>query len=126
MRRVLLTGVLGALLIPAGAEAFVNKPFMTPSKKIQCAWIGNTANSAQIRCDLFFLNDVAYVVGTKGRGHRIKISDTVGDPKGKVVAYGTQIKLGVYTCTSRTSGLTCRNRRTGHGFTVSRQRQKTF
>jgi hypothetical protein len=115
-----------ALALPAVAEGFIHKPFQTPSKRIMCAYIGETTRTAEIRCDLHFLNDVAYVVGPKGKGRRIHVTDAVGDPKAKVLAYGRSVSYGRYTCTSRTSGLTCRNRGTGHGFTVSRERRRVF
>ena len=54
------------------------------------------------------------------------MTDAAGHPRSRVLAYGTSRRFGVYTCTSRRSGLTCRNRRTAHGFTVSRESQKVF
>lgn len=117
---------VAALALPAAAHGFVHKPFQTPSKRIMCAYIGQTTRSAEIRCDLTFLNDVAYVVGPKGKGRRVHVTDAVGDPKAKVVAYGHSVSYGRYTCTSRTSGLTCRNRATKHGFTVSREKRRVF
>jgi hypothetical protein len=43
-----------------------------------------------------------------------------------VLAYGHSRSVGRFTCTSRTTGLTCRDRRSGHGFEVSRERQRLF
>jgi hypothetical protein len=121
-----LAAALVALAVPAAAHGFVDRTFQTPSKHIKCAYIGNSARSAVIRCDLWQLNDVGYTVGPRGKGRRLHITDTVGDPKAPVLRYGTSRRFGRYTCTSRTSGLTCRNRATGHGFFVSSQRQRTF
>lgn len=44
----------------------------------------------------------------------------VPDPQ-RVLAYGQSITLGDITCASATTGVTCTNNRTGHGFFVSRQ-----
>ena len=43
-----------------------------------------------------------------------------------LVTCGKSRTLGRFTCASRTTGLTCRDRRSGHGFEVSRQRQRLF
>ena len=55
-----------------------------------------------------------------------------GDPgpflvesKARVLAYGRSWHAGGITCTSRRTGLTCRNR-DGHGFFVSRERWRLF
>lgn len=120
----LLVVAAGLVVAPAADAGF--KPFQTPSKKIQCAYITGDGMPAQIRCDLFFLNDRAVVLTHKGKPRKIRITDTVGDPLGKVLKYGTTTRFGDFSCTSRESGLTCRSRRSSHGFTVSRQMQKLF
>jgi hypothetical protein len=47
------------------------------------------------------------------------------DPKAKVLAYGASRTLGPFKCASRTTGLRCTTR-AGHGFELSRSRQKLF
>ncbi|SPT52945.1 Uncharacterised protein [Actinomyces bovis] len=42
------------------------------------------------------------------------------------IDYGSSAKNGVFACTSQTTGLTCWNQQTGHGFTISRERYSTF
>jgi hypothetical protein len=113
-----------ALAVPAAADA-AYKPFKTPTGKIQCAY-HDIDGRFEIRCDLLFLNDRAVVLRTSGRARKIKVTDAVGDPKGKTLAYGTSTRYGVFTCTSRNTGLTCKSRKTGHGFTVSKESQKVF
>ena len=44
----------------------------------------------------------------------------------RVLAYGRQLRIGVISCASRFAGLTCRSLRSGHGFFLSRQSQRTF
>lgn len=131
--RALLTSALvaAALLVPA-ASAFALVQFQSPSTNIGC--IGD---SASVRCDVrttsakppkrpktchFDWGD-AYKVGRTGRGHGLCASDTAlaapGDGR-KKLAYGKSIKIGTkLICTSRTTGMTCRNTG-GHGFTLSK------
>ncbi len=45
---------------------------------------------------------------------------------GPRLAYGRSITAGVFTCRSARSGMTCRNRRTGHGFSLSRARYRLW
>jgi hypothetical protein len=56
----------------------------------------------------------------------VSVTDAVGDPSSPVLACCRSRTLGRFTRTSRTTGLTCRDRRSGHGFEVSRQRQRLF
>jgi hypothetical protein len=65
-------------------------------------------------------------VSETGKGKRIKITDTVFDPKAKPLAYGKSTSFGRLKCTSRRSGITCRSLKSGHGFTVSVERQRVF
>ena len=122
---VIVAAVCAALAVPAAAQA-VYKPFQTPSGQIMCAYFDAAEVAPQIRCDLLFLNDRAAVITRSGKGRIVKVTDAVGDPKSRKLAYGTSARFGIYTCTSRPSGLTCRNRRSRHGFTVSRQSRRVF
>jgi len=118
---VLALAALAALPAAGSGAATSPKRFQTPSKQIACMY-----PAPQLRCDMLFLNDRAAIVGRHGKGRIVKITDTVADPKAKVLAYGRSLRLGPYTCTSRRTGLTCRNRTTRHGFTISRERRKVF
>ena len=120
-----VAAICAALALPAAAQA-VYRPFQTPSGQITCAYYAFTDVAPQIRCDLLFLNDRAAVITRSGKGRIVKVTDAVGDPKSRKLAYGTSTRFGSYTCTSRRSGLTCRSRASRHGFTVSRQSQKLF
>jgi hypothetical protein len=46
-------------------------------------------------------------------------------PAYRTLAYGKSWQRGPFACTSRTTGVTCRNR-TGHGLFVSRQAYRTW
>ncbi len=121
MRRLSLTLALAALLalaVPAVAKDVV---FQMPSKKIVCR-VYDEGQGLVIRCDLFFLNDRAVRMTRSGKARLIHVTDTIGEPKAPVLAYGKTKRVGPFTCTSRRTGLSCHNRN-GHGFTVSRERQ---
>jgi hypothetical protein len=122
---IIVAAICSGLACPGAAQAAF-KRFQTPSGQIMCAYFDPSDDAPQIRCDLLFLNDRAAVVTRTGKGRIVKVTDAIGDPKSRKLAYGTSARFGVYTCTSRPSGLTCRNRSSRHGFTVSRQSRKVF
>ena len=46
-------------------------------------------------------------------------------PAYRILAYGQSRQLGPFACTSRVTGVTCRNR-TGHGLFISRQAYRAW
>ena len=135
--RSALAAALGALLalalVPAAASAAFTL-FQTPSGNTGCAITGKS-----VRCDLL-RNDAAkpprpascefewgnsFGLDRTGRAKRLCNSDTVFDPDARVLAYGSSISRKGIKCTSRSSGLRCKNR-SGHGFKLSREAQKLF
>jgi hypothetical protein len=122
--RLLLPLLVLALLAAAPAAASAKtRRFVMPSKRIACLY---DSHFVALRCDTFFLNDTAFQLRRHGRGRRIRVTDTVGDPRAPVLRYGHRLRLGPFTCASRRTGLTCRTRANGHGFSVSRERQRVF
>ena len=121
MRRLTMCLVLAALLVAAVPALARDTVFQMPSKKIVCRAY-DEGQGLVIRCDLFFLNDRAVRMTRHGKARLIHVTDTIGDPKAPVLAYGRTKRVGPFTCTSRRTGLSCDNRN-GHGFTVSRERQ---
>jgi hypothetical protein len=131
-RRILIAlAVAAAVLIPA-TSALALVQFQSPTTNIGC--IGDATS---VRCDVRTTSakapkkpkscqydwGSAFEVNRTGRGHGLCAGDTAlatpGDGRRKL-AYGKSIKLGTkLTCTSRTTGMTCRNSG-GHGFTLSR------
>ncbi len=132
-RRSLLTCALVAvaLLAPA-ASALALVQFQSPSTNIGCL-----GNSASVRCDVRTTSakpptrpkscrfdwGSAFEVNRTGRGHGLCAGDTAlatpGDGRRKL-AYGRSIRIGrKLICTSRRTGMTCRNT-AGHGFRLSR------
>jgi hypothetical protein len=121
MRRLSLA-IAAALLVAVPAAVAKDTVFQMPSKKIVCR-IYDEGTGLVIRCDLFFLNDRAVRMTRHGKARLIHVTDTIGDPKAPVLAYGRTKRVGPFTCTSRRTGLSCHNRN-GHGFTVSREHQR--
>lgn len=85
----------------------------------------------QIHCDAGDPNDKRVSLRDTGRAAPVLCA---GDPgpllpeiqaRARVLAYGSTTRVGAITCTSETSGLTCRNR-SGHGFFLSRERWRLF
>jgi hypothetical protein len=122
MRRVTAATASVALLAAASPAIARDATFHTPSKKIHCRVFTPAKSSAEIRCDLFFLNDRAVTMTRTGRARLVHVTDTIADPAAAVLRYGKTRHFGPFTCTSRTTGLSCHSK-AGHGFTVSRQRQ---
>ena len=66
------------------------------------------------------------IVGKTGKGHIVCAGDTTLNNGGGTLGYGKSTSVGRFTCTSRTSGVTCRNRRNGHGLFLSRASYRRF
>jgi len=68
-----------------------------------------------------------YSVGRRGRVSYYDVDpddDLAGQPF--VLGYGHSRTLGVFICTSRATGMTCRSALSGHGFMIARERQRVF
>jgi hypothetical protein len=120
--------------------------FRTPSGNIVCGWTigGAPPREASLECGIKSglkpppprarcaagdPNDKR--VSLTAGGHAVPVT-CAGDPgpflveaKAKVLRYGQTWSAGGISCTSATSGLTCRNR-ARHGFFLSRQRWRNF
>ena len=138
MKRALLATVLSAAalaLIPAAASARV-KFFQSPSGNIGCVIGGGLA-----RCDILehtwspppkppscidgdYGNGVEVVGGHPGR--YTCAGDTVFSPHNPVLGYGEKIRKNRFRCKSKTSGMRCVNRKSKHGFLVSRESVRLF
>ena len=123
-------GVLAAMaIVLAGSAPATAKTslFRTPSHNIYCLYSSSGQSGAFIRCDVLSLNDVGFLLEGRKRAKRIRITDTVTDPrKARSLRYGKSRRFGSFLCVSRKSGLTCQSRTSNHGFTLSRQRQDVF
>src|SRR4051794_13565668 len=121
--RVLMPAIVAAMAVPAVASADVF--FKTPSGNIVCQ-----ASAGKLECAVLSQRAGSslpvYYLRPRGTTQRHHV---VGNPAVEVpiLAYGKPKRLlgGAATCTSQMSGLPCRNR-SGHGFFLSKQRQRTF
>ena len=129
MRRITVAFTLLATAVlvaaPATASAAL-RTFRSPSGNLGCMFYSDAQTPRTVRCEWRGGNDRAVTLTERGKGKRIKITDTVLDPKAKVLAYGKTSKFGSLRCTSRTTGITCRSTRSSHGFVVSVQKQRVF
>jgi hypothetical protein len=118
--------VVALCLVVASPAMGRTKHFRTPSHNIICLYSSKGGPGPFIRCDARFLNDVAYFLKRTGKGKRRHVTDSVNFGHPRTLRYGRSLGLGRYTCASRRSGLKCKHRRTGHGFKISRGRQRVF
>ena len=125
VRLLLSLAAAVTLIVPASAEA-AYRSFRSPSGKLGCAFYSDTETPRQVRCEWEGGDDHAVTLTETGKGKRIKITDTVRDPKARKLAYGKTTTFGSLRCTSRTSGITCRSTRSSHGFSVSVEKQRVF
>ena len=111
--------------------------FATPSGKIGC---GVFRDPTTLRCDTKYETSFsrsghtctegdyghAFEVGESGAGKAICAGDTVlSATDTHTIPYGRTWLLGPFSCTSRTTGLTCRNGQ-GHGLSLSKEKQALF
>ena len=139
MRRLLPALVIAACVCSA-PQAFAGgglEAFRTPSGNIHCGYL--TFDAPLLRCEIRsglrprpakpssceFDWAAGYSLTPRGSARILCISDTVADPRGRVLRYGTTWRRGAFTCVSRSVGLRCSNR-AGRGFFLSRQRSYRF
>ena len=103
--------------------------FNMPSGNVGCIYIpeGGTAvyqpenGQAELQCDRVEPAYTRVLLGDSGKAHK---TTNVGDASccgaDNIFQYGESWSEGPFTCTSSTTGLTCRNG--GHGFKMSRKR----
>jgi hypothetical protein len=135
MRRSLLVLIAAALMLAVGASnAMAFKGFESPSHNIGCILTEQGA-----RCDIGkhswplpkrpksceFDYGGSLFIGVRGRGEYGCVSDSAMGA-GPVLPYGESIRKGRFVCTSEEIGVRCVNRRSGHGFLLSRQRVRLF
>jgi uncharacterized protein DUF6636 len=137
--RLALAALLASLaVVPvAGAQPLVLVGFRMPSRNIACALepaVG--AAPAVLRCDILSglrpeprraceLDWTGLSLGRTGRARPTCAGDTVDDRRMPILRYGRTWRRGGFACTSRRTGLTCRNR-ARHGFVLARERWRTF
>ncbi len=140
MRRVRITiGVLATaaamFALAASANALTVKQFQTPSGNIGCAMGGGFVRCDTIEyswtlppkpatCEFDWGGSVG--VGRKDPASFLCVSDAAFDPDSPVLGYGEHISLHRFRCGSKEKGMRCVNRKSGHGFFVSRDEVRLF
>jgi hypothetical protein len=131
LRLALAAAAAALLTLPVPASAAFRQ-FITPSRNIACG-----GDARFLRCDILRHTwtappkpsscefDWGGAIGMTRRG-RVKfqcVSDSMFNDH--VLRYGRTWRNGRFRCTSRVTGLTCRNA-ARHGFRVSRQKLVRF
>jgi hypothetical protein len=133
MRAVGLACLLLAVSAGSAAAAEDFEFFKSPSGNIMCMYMAPT-NLAQpgrtsVRCDVLKTTagrTRSAEVTPRGRVKLFTPSDVAGGTPQPVLRYGATFRRGPFRCTSRVRGMTCRSVLSGHGFELSRERQRTF
>lgn len=121
----------------SASPTFHYTDFRSPSRNIGCYILDGTA-----RCDInhrdwsppphpaWCSKEVDFgqglTVGMSRRAQFVCAGDTALDPSGRPLPYGATDKVGAFVCGSATTGVTCTNLRTTHGFFISIQRYRIF
>jgi hypothetical protein len=140
--RTALAAALTACTVPAVGHAGEDMPvgFQSPSGDIHCLLVEAPDRPAWLRCDMRRIDGppparpancpldwgLAFAL-PEGRasGERICVADTVVSAQWPVLGYGHVWRIADITCAVAETGLTCTNRH-GHGFFLSRTRQRLF
>jgi hypothetical protein len=146
MRAILFTYVMIAAAVIARPADADDATFKTPTGNINCLYL-DVKGEEELRCDItqFTPSFKTAPPGTSNeaivctpallrgfiitpsakRGAAFCPTDSVNEPGSKVLPYGASFSRDGMTCTSETSGMTCKNA-AGHGFSLSRAQQKIF
>jgi hypothetical protein len=130
-------GILAAALFVSAvaaqpAAAIKVRSFQSPTGNIGCV-IALSGSGSEARCDVAQHTWTAppkpsscdldwgngLVVGDHRKAQFVCAGDTTLN-QGRKLGYGKAIRLGKFRCASSQSGMRCVNRRSGHGFKVSR------
>jgi uncharacterized protein DUF6636 len=146
-RRLAGTLVAGALLtmfvlaVSASASNFGAKQFQSPSKNIGCVIVKapKSQGGGEARCDIAEHSWTAppkpqscqldwgfgVVVGEHGKANYVCAGDTALH-QGHVLHYGDSIEYAHFKCKSNTTSMRCHSKKSGHGFSLSRERVNFF
>ena len=136
---VLLLAAAVASGAPSAAAVDEFLFFRTPSRNIVCVERKGAVSRAFLRCDILSrLRPLpprprgctldwgfSFSLRSTGRATVTCAGDSANSPTAKVIPYGVTWRLGPFRCTSKQSGLRCRNL-SGHGFFMSKKRSYRF
>ncbi len=125
-----------AIAGPTIAQDYIT--FQSPTRNITCGMFADDYPGA--RCDMTQLTpsyttrpsdcdlewgSSFWIGGGARTGEVACVGDVVGSPPFAVLNYGQSVSLGGVTCRSERTGMTCNNG-SGHGFSLSRARQRLY
>jgi hypothetical protein len=130
-----LLATVAALAFASSASALSTVQFHTPSGNFNCGMGGGF-----VRCDVTehswasppkpatceFDWGGSVGVGRNDPASFLCVSDAVGGPDSPVLNYGERVSKHRFRCASKTKGVRCVNRKSGHGFFVSRDEVRLF
>jgi len=87
--------------------------FHSPSNNVRCA-----VNAQRVVCVTLEPKRGARIFA----GQRAARRGYLALPAGSLLRYGQTTTVGRFSCSSASSGMKCRDRRTGHAFRISRQK----
>lgn len=139
LNKISITTIMAAaavvFTIPLTALARETEAFQTPSGNIHCM-----VSEQYLRCDIKENNSRlppkpkscseldwgdAFRMDLTGKSERLCHGDTIINSDNPVLPYGRTWKSQGFTCTSKSSGLTCNNQRK-RGWQINRTIQKLF
>jgi hypothetical protein len=102
--------------------------FHSPSGNIQCEVASHDVRGTYASCQTFRPLQTATLRANGRTTACTHGACPVGNgPENAItLAYGRSIRVGVFRCTSRVTGVRCVVIATGHGFTIARKGVKTF
>jgi hypothetical protein len=137
VRLALLFGLVVLVIAPAAGARTGLPGFRMPSRNIACAVEPALAGARPVlRCDVLSglrpaprrkcdLDWTGLSLGLRSRATPTCAGDTVDEPGNPILRYGRTWRRDGFACTSRRTGVTCRNR-AGHGFVLARERWRSF
>ena len=123
--------VLVGLALSASASGwppYQHKEFRDPSGNIDC-FLAERLPSYEFAYCLLVSKWVLYDLKRRGPAwvvHPPKDGSWRPDGTKFVLGYGRSVHVGPFKCVSRVKGLTCVSLVSGHGFFISRERQRRF
>ena len=132
----------GGIRVPSGIKressgGSILAVFQSPTGGIRCQFSAGENYRASLRCDVETDNPLpprpkdcegdwgwTFGMGARGAARQECVFDAF-DSRGSTLRYGATYSERGIACTSRRTGMRCLNA-DGHGFELSRERQRTF
>ena len=126
-RAALFTAVVVAAAVSATAARAAVRSFHSPTGNIECEVAATDVRGTYAYCQTF-RSPKSIRLAASGRMKVCTGTRCLGNgPEDAfTLRYGRSVDLGPFRCTSRTTGMRCVVRRSGHGFLISRDRLVRF